>query len=155
VNRRLENPLTAEPTDLEIRLRRLEDREAINQLFVDYGAHLDARDFGSYADLFAEDGELRLGPLGKATGRADIKALMEATMAEGSPSSYHLVTSPVVTLQGDAATAQVMWTVIQSDASGRPQIGMIGHHRDKLIRRNGRWMFLLRRGFVDIPAVMP
>ena len=38
--------------------------------------HLDAGDVDAYAALFTEDGELKLGPLGKAKGREQIKAVM-------------------------------------------------------------------------------
>ena len=55
--------------DIETRLRRLEDLQAIGQLFIDYGQYLDAGDLDAYVSLFAEDGEVRLGPLGKARGR--------------------------------------------------------------------------------------
>ena len=104
--------MTTEAADLEGRLRRLEDLAAINQLFIDYGAHLDAHDFDAYAELFDEDGEVLLGPLGRAKGPADIKALMERAMGATGGQSFHVVSSPVVTLQGDRAEARVMWTVI-------------------------------------------
>jgi uncharacterized protein (TIGR02246 family) len=141
--------------DLEARLRKLEDLAAIHQLFVDYGACLDAHDFASYASLFAEDGEILLGPLGRAKGPDQIRALMEGTMGPGSAQSFHVISSPVVALDGDRAHSQVMWTVIQRDGSGRPQVGMIGHHKDELVKVDGRWKFLRRAGFVDIPSAYP
>jgi ketosteroid isomerase-like protein len=61
---------------IEARLQRLEDLQEITQLFIDYGEHLDAGDFAAYARLFAEDGEVLLGPMGRATGRSEIEALM-------------------------------------------------------------------------------
>jgi uncharacterized protein (TIGR02246 family) len=141
--------------DLEARVRKLEDLAAIHQLFVDYGAYLDAHDFASYASLFAEDGEILLGPLGRAKGPEQIRALMEGTMGPGSAQSFHVISSPVVTLDGDRAHSQVMWTVIQQDGSGRPQVGMIGHHKDELVKADGRWKFLRRAGFVDVPSAYP
>ena len=53
---------------IEARLQRLEDLQAINQLFIDYGEHLDAGDFDAYAELFAEDGEVLLGDIILAHG---------------------------------------------------------------------------------------
>jgi ketosteroid isomerase-like protein len=144
-----------EAEDLESRLRRLEDLAAIHQLFIDYGAYLDAHDFESYATLFADEGEVLLGPLGRAKGPQEIRALMEGTMPPGSAQSFHVISNPVVTLDGDRAQTQVMWTVIQQDGSGRPQVGMIGHHRDELVRVDGRWKFLRRAGYVDIPSAYP
>ena len=98
---------------IEQRLRRLEDLEEIRQLFVDYGQYLDAGDFEAYADLFAADGEVRLGPMGSAQGRDQIKTLMEQALAGVIGTSYHLITSPRVQIDGDTATSEVMWTVIQ------------------------------------------
>jgi uncharacterized protein (TIGR02246 family) len=141
--------------DLAARVQQLEDMAAIHQVFIDYGAHLDAQDFEAYASLFAEDAEVLLGPMGRAKGRDDIKAFM-ARAAGGTPGdSFHLISSPMVTLDGDTATATVMWTVINRDPSGHPRLGMIGHHRDQLVRVDGRWLFQRRAGYVDIPSKMP
>jgi uncharacterized protein (TIGR02246 family) len=134
----------------------LEDLAAINQLFVDYGAHLDAHDFGAYSALFADDGEVLLGPVGRAKGREAIQSLMEGTMGSGAPGgSFHIISNPVVTVDGDQAQAHVMWTVINRDDAGRPHVSMMGHHRDQLVRRDGRWFFQRRAGYVDIPSSYP
>lgn len=76
------------------RLGHLEDLAQIHQLFVDYGHFLDAGDFASYADLFAADGIVKLGPMGSATGREEIRALMERALAGTAGSSYHVISSP-------------------------------------------------------------
>lgn len=145
----------SEPVSIEERLRRLEDRDEIHQLFVDYGQHLDAGDFAAYAELFAADGEVRLGPMGSAKGRDEIRALMEGALAGLIGTSYHLITSPRVQIDGDTATSEVMWTVIQRGPDGAPIVSMIGRHRDQLVREDGRWRFRKRRGYVDIPSAMP
>ena len=140
--------------DLEARLRRLEDLTAINQLFIDYGHHLDAGNFESYAALFAEDGEVQLGPMGRAKGRSEIQALMTKVLTGLVGTSFHVISNPMVNLDGDTATTDVMWTVVQRGDDGQPVLGMIGRHRDELVREDGQWRFKLRRGFVDIPSVM-
>ncbi len=70
--------------------------EEIHQLLVDYGHHLDAGDLDAYAELFADDGELLLGPVARASGRAEIKAVMSKALAGASGNSYHVITSPRV-----------------------------------------------------------
>jgi hypothetical protein len=135
----------------EARLRRLEDLEEIRQLFVDYGYLLDLGDYAAYAQLFAEDGELLLGPLGRAKGRREIETMMAHV---GGAGSLHLITSPIVTLDGDRAVARVMWTVINRAEDGTPFVGMVGHHEDELVREAGRWRFQRRRGFVEIPSTV-
>ena len=141
--------------ELAARLQRVEDLLEIHQLFVDYGRHLDAGDFDSYAALFASDGEVLLGPMGRAKGRAAIKELMSTVLAGAQGSSVHVISSPAVALDGDRATSQVMWTVVQRDDRGQPQLGMVGRHVDELVREGGRWRIRHRRGLVDIPSAMP
>jgi uncharacterized protein (TIGR02246 family) len=136
---------------LEARFQRLEDLLEINQLFVDYGRYLDAGDFGSFAGLFAEDGELLLGPVARARGRKEIQAVMEASLASGVGSSKHIISSPAVTIDGDTATSVVMWTVIERDGD-EVRVTMVGRHEDELVRRDGRWRIGRRKGFVDLPG---
>jgi hypothetical protein len=143
--------------ELAARLKRLEDISEINQLFIDYGRHLDDGNFAGYAALFATDGVVKLGPMGRATGPAEIEALMERVLTGKVGATYHVISSPVVELGGNTnesntATASVMWTVVERTADGSPSVSMIGKHHDQLVRENGRWRFRERRGTIDIPA---
>jgi uncharacterized protein (TIGR02246 family) len=142
-------------TNLEARLQRLEDRDAIHQLFIDYGRFLDAGDLDAYAALFAEDGEVMLGPIGSATGRDNIRALMGKILSGRAGSAYHIISSPTVALNGDEATSEVMWTVIQRDAEGKPRLASMGRHVDRLVRLNGEWKIAQRRGVIDLPQQLP
>jgi uncharacterized protein (TIGR02246 family) len=140
---------------IESRLQRLEDLQAINQLFIDYGEHLDAGDFDAYAELFAEDGEVLLGPMGRATGREQIKSLMTGMLADTVGSTYHIISSPRVALDGDRATATVMWSVASMGGDGLARVTMVGHHIDQLVKVDARWYFQRRKGVVNLPATMP
>ena len=140
---------------IEARLRRLEDLQAINQLFIDYGEHLDAGDFDAYADLFAEDGEVLLGPMGSATGRAEIQQLMTGMLADRVGTTFHIVSSPRIALDGDTATSTVMWSVATAADDGLARISMVGHHVDDLVRTADGWRFQRRRGLVNLPGRLP
>src|SRR3954466_1909235 len=62
------------------RLQQLEDKAEIEQLLLDYGRHLDNRDFTAYGKLFAVDGEW-VGGFGTASGGpGGIRAFMEKAM---------------------------------------------------------------------------
>jgi uncharacterized protein (TIGR02246 family) len=137
------------------RLQRLEDLEEIRQLFVDYGHHLDRHDFESYADLFAEDAELLLGPIGRVQGREAISRHMREVLPGDGGGSFHLVTSPRISIDGDRARAEVMWSVVTRGADGQPALSMLGRHRDVLVREGGRWLFQRREGHIDVPARYP
>ena len=140
---------------LEARVQRLEDLLAINQLFIDYGEHLDAGDFDAYAQLFAEDGEVRLGPMGKATGRDAIKELMVRQLSANVGTTFHIISSPRVTLDGDSATATVMWSVAVTGDDGLARLSMVGHHIDVLTRTSEGWRFQRRKGVMNLPAAFP
>jgi uncharacterized protein (TIGR02246 family) len=147
--------MAAVDEELLARLRRLEDLEAIRQLFVDYGHHLDRGDLDAYAELFGEDGELLLGPMGRARGRAEIRALMGRATASSAGRSWHLVTNPIIALDGDRATAEVMWSVVVRAEDGKAVLSMLGRHRDVLVRNDGRWQFQRREGHIDVPSRYP
>jgi len=98
-----------------------------------YGLALDAGDFDAYAALFAEDGEVLLGPMGRAKGRDEIKALMTKTLSGGVGSSFHIISSPQVQLDRDAATSQVMWSVVT-----RAERGSCDPHDDRTPSRRPR-----------------
>jgi hypothetical protein len=136
----------------ESRLQRLEDLQAIQQLFIEYGNFLDAGDFESYSKLFAKEGEAMMGPMGRAKGPEAIKELMTRVIGDDVGKGYHLITSPIVKLDGDTATSDVMWSVIHRGADGNPVLTMMGRHKDDLVREDGQWKFLRRKGFVDIPS---
>jgi uncharacterized protein (TIGR02246 family) len=137
---------------LEARLQRLEDLEEIRQLFVDYGYYLDHGDFSAYAQLFADDGEVLLGPMGRATGREAIQAIMERTLAGRAGESFHIISNPIIHLDGDQATTDVAWSVVVRQPDGQPRLSMFGRHRDTVVRERGQWKFKRRAGYVDIPA---
>lgn len=137
---------------IESRLRRLEDLEEIRQLFIDYGRALDWGDFTAYGKLFADEGELLLGPLARARGPAEIEATMRQQLGDRVGGSYHLISSPVITLEGDEAGSTVNWAVIVRDSEGKPKLQALGRHIDRLVRERGRWKFQQREGRVDLPA---
>lgn len=137
---------------LEPRMQRLEDLVEINQLFIDYIEYLDAGDAEAYAGLFAEEGEIVLGPGTRAKGFDEIVPLITKVVEGKVGNAFHIVSSPRIQLDGNTARCQVMWTVIEKDEAGKPYVTLMGRHFDRLIRENGRWRFLKRTGRLDIPT---
>jgi uncharacterized protein (TIGR02246 family) len=146
--------MAADPRgDVESRLARLEDLLEIHQLFIDYGRHLDRGDFAAFAQLFARDGEILLGPIARAKGRADIQAAMEAALGGRVGETLHVISSPAVQLDGATATSEVMWTVLARTAAGGLAVTQAGRHVDELVREDGHWRIQRRKGFVDLSGV--
>jgi 3-phenylpropionate/cinnamic acid dioxygenase small subunit len=143
----------SEDTSLLVRMQRLEDIMEIQRLLIDYGRHLDARDLHAYSRLFCEDGEWS-GATGTAVGPDAIQAMLEADLPGNPPApgetTWHVMANPVIDIDGDRATTQLMWVLLRRDAGDRPGIAVTGRYEDVLAREDGRWKFKRRLAFVDI-----
>jgi uncharacterized protein (TIGR02246 family) len=129
--------------DEKVRLQRLEDIEAIRGLMYEYGQHLDAKDWGAYADLFTEDGEID-APTGVAIGREAIRA-MSAEKLSNMPAGFHLFLHPRVQVDGDRGTSTSIWLILAaSTEADRPVVTQAGTYRDELARVGATWRFQRR-----------
>ena len=126
-------------SELEARLRRLEDLEEIRALRIRYGQCLDGKDFVGMAELFTEDGEL-VAPLGVAKGRDAIAATIDQRLEE-LPAGYHYYSNTEIKLDGDRATMWVMFAYVQPDSESWPKAWLTGHYNDDVVRVGGRWLF--------------
>jgi hypothetical protein len=147
--------------ELEARLRRLEDREEIRELLLEYARRLDAADYEGYAQLFTEDGELD-AQLGSAKGRAAIVELLQRRLGTSPDrprrTAFHLVGAPDLRVDGDTAASTVIWAYVTHDDDGFPIILQLGHYRDELARVDGTWLFERRAISRDLgfsPLDMP
>jgi len=142
------------------RLQRLEDREAIRQLLMDYGRYLDKRDFASFSTLFAEKEGEWIGGMGKAKSPESIRKLMESTIGSDKTGNIagancHLFTNETIQVVGDQAKANTKWIFMVQNSSKQPQPFYVGHYEDTLIREGGRWKFMRRVVYGDIPPDDP
>jgi hypothetical protein len=124
-------------------LATLLDRAQIEDLLVDYYNHLgnDESSFGSY---YVADGVLDVNGL-VAQGEKPIGELYKK-IAAGSPhlkGTFHmLLSNPMVVVNGDTATADVLWTGILSETvQAAPRFVEQGREHDELVKRSGRWYF--------------
>jgi uncharacterized protein (TIGR02246 family) len=147
---------SAQTSSLEARLQQFEDKAEIEQLLLDYGRHLDARDFAAYAALFAKDGEW-VGGFGTVAGPSNIKAFMEKAMpGANTAKNYHLLSNFVITVQGDSATAWSRWAfVVPNREGGGAAIAQAGRYDDTLVRENGKWRFKRRTASNDTGRPAP
>jgi uncharacterized protein (TIGR02246 family) len=146
-----QTPKSAASSDsVAARLQRFEDKAEIEALLLDYGRSLDARDFATYASLFAKDGQW-IGGFGTVPA-ADIKAFMEKAMGtENTAKNYHLLSNFVITVTGDTATAWSRWAFVVPGERGAA-ISQAGRYDDALVRENGRWKFKKRVASNDTPG---
>ena len=115
--------MTGSQASLEARLQRLEDIQEISTLFMSYRRTLDEREFGTYSELFAPDGEWT-GNLGSYKGPAAIKKMLEDSVgtafAIDAGDDFHLVANPDIRVDGDRATASSTWVFVTRDGGDKP-----------------------------------
>jgi len=149
---------TETSTALESRLQILEDTEAIRTLLLDYGRLLDARDFDGYAKLFVDESGEWIGADGiHLQGREAIQTWLEKNIggSRGPARNHHLLTNPVINIDGDKATALSKCYFVMSGENNNPDLALSGHYEDMLVRVRGRWLFQRRVVYGDIPFTDP
>jgi hypothetical protein len=128
------------------RLQHVEDHIAIERVLMEYGRALDRRDFVTYSQLFATNGEWS-GSLGTFRGPAAIEAAMEQSFKDSKaapiPTNFHVLTNAIIDVQGDRATAWSKWTFMNM-VDNKPVVVLAGQYEDTLIRESGKWKFLRR-----------
>lgn len=147
-------PPAAAPS-ADARIRKLEDELAIRRIINDYSSTLDARDFASYAALFAKDGIWQNGGTVRR-GAAEIQQMLLGLFGPTSPGyrnmeNYHLVSNVAVDVNGDKATARSRHLLVMRGPDGHPTPTLSGLYEDEFIREDGKWKIARR---VDNP-IMP
>lgn len=146
-------PAIAQDADVEARIQALRDEADIKALIVDYGRHLDALDFASFAALFAEDAQYN-----GQTGPEAIEAGMIAAFGPDSGTvwtdDFHIVGNIIVDLEGDAASATSRWIFVSPGAdtgAGRTVTPVLaGRYTDTFTRTPDGWRFASRRLLNDM-----
>jgi hypothetical protein len=151
----LAQPLAAQDVaSLAKRVQILEDRESIRALILAYGQAHDHRDYRTFSNLFASNGEW-VGGLGSAKGPQAIFELMNRTIGHdprpNGSGTFHVMTNDQIKIDGDRASSVTKWIYITPGDDGAPRMVLLGHYDDRFIREDGAWKFLRREAPVDIP----
>ena len=149
-------PASAQSGNVTARLEALEAREAIRQLWADYGRTLDNRDFKAFAQLFARDGEFVGGPGATVKGRDAVGALLEKLLTTNFPNSrgrnMHFYMNESIDVRGGEASAVTRGGFLVANASNRPEISIMATYKDDFVREDGQWKFRRREEIGDIPV---
>lgn len=126
-------------TDLEKRLTRMEDIEAIKQLKAEY---CDICDDDHNPDrittIFASDGIWEGGSFGQAQGHAAIRELFKKFQTLIS-FSQHQVLNPVITLDGDRATARWYFFGPFTFYHNNQAKWLAARYQDDYVKIDGAW----------------
>lgn len=143
------------PLTLEQRVERMEAESEIRRMLVEYGAYLDSRNFAAYADLFAPDGEW-VGGFGRFTGPQAIRRMLEDNLGVAEPgfvnkSNFHMLTNPLIEIDGDRAQVSSKYLFWTRSSDDRPTPLLAGRYVDEFVRRDGAWKIARRTTWGEIP----
>jgi len=136
----------------------LADVHAIEQVLYRYAIAIDTGDLGGLDEVFTPDARLDMSVAGTLTP-AEYRARCERVLT-GLDATHHLVASPVVTVDGDTATAHTYYQAqhARNGCPGGPLLLIGGWIDDELVRTAGGWRITRRRGravwFDGNPAVL-
>jgi hypothetical protein len=120
-----------------------------------YGHAIDAGDEATWVELFVADGEFRVRGHGGGytiTGHAELAAFARRHSRRPEAFHQHVVTQPVIEVDGDRATCVSRFFVIVMDGE-RPVVRTFGTYRDELLRgADGEWRFVVRQPEIDAAA---
>ena len=140
---------------LEQRVQRMEDESQIRRMLIEYGAFLDAKDYKSYAALFAKDG-VWTGGFGSFTGPAAIEAMLTDNLGAPEPgfvnkANFHMLTNPVITIDGDRAQVESKYLFWTRSPDDKPTPLLAGRYVDEFVREGGQWKIAHRTTWGAIP----
>jgi ketosteroid isomerase-like protein len=123
----------------------LEEKDAIRDVLAEYCFCIDMNRFADMAALFAGDGTWDTA-FGKATGRADIEALVRKIAGPSAPRArpIHAVSNIVIRVDGDTARVRSNWVLAQNSEQG-PKVGSGGSYTDEMVKQGGNWLFKYRK----------
>ncbi len=86
--------------------------------------------------------------LHRQQGRGDL-ARYVAGAPRSSARRQHVVTNPVIAVDGDEARVDSSWQLLEQDEVGRPVLAAFGRYHDRLVRDADGWRFAERHADID------
>jgi len=159
----LAGPVMAQKQILEDRLVTMEtllDRIQIEDFITRYYYDLSVGKAHELAEYFTEDAVLDVDGV-VAKGHAEIAKLYARPAGAQSPAAQAqyrrgnmLLTNPIINVQGDVATAHLIWTGVTNEGVGKPPgVYEQGREYTELRKVKGKW--LISRRFISSDSGLP
>jgi hypothetical protein len=145
----------AQELSLADRVQRVQDRQQIYALQMEYGRAISGRNAPALARLFAREGVWK-GNVGEAKGPAEIQKMLDITIGKIAPGQehrggFHIMSNIEIDLQGDTANCKSRWMWVIPSPTGYPVGQRSGYFEDKLVREDGVWRFAYRLTVTQLP----
>ena len=123
---------------LEAKVGELHDREALRLLRCRYHEYVNEGKLAEIPDLFAENGTLDFGYLGKANGKAELKKFFDA-IPQVLQFVKQFIHNHVIQIHGNTATG-LSYLEAKSVSKGESYL-VAARYDDEYVKQNGQWKF--------------
>lgn len=146
--------------DRPVTMETLLDRIQIEDFLTRYYYDLSVGKSHELADYFTADAVLDVDGT-VATGHAQIAKLYERPEGASSPAAtaqrrrgHMLLTNPIINVEGERATAHVIWTGVMNEGIGKPpSLYEQGREYSELRKVNGKW--LISKRYISSDSGLP
>lgn len=145
----------------QVTMENLLDRIQVEDFLTGYYYDLATGNAHELSEYFTEDALLDVDGT-VAVGHDEIDALYggppsddeDGDDAPSYPRGHMLLNNPVIEIDGDTATAHVIWTGVMNDGVGtRPQLYEQGREDTELVKVDGQW--LIKRRYISSDSGLP
>jgi len=138
-------------SDIERRIRRLEDRAELNDLVVRYFLASDDDDYESYLKIFAPDMEFLISNTSCGVGREAVMAFLKGER-EKMGSTIHTPHYALLTFESEDRATGLVGAHLELARAGSTLFGAV-RYKDEYVRQGGRWQ--IRRKNMLVVHVAP
>jgi len=126
------------------------DKAAIVELIARYNFAIDHDDFQGWANCFAPAGIFD-GMIGRFAAHAELERFTAEVkkLTATTPNLRHYVTNILTEVSGDEARSRCFLLMTSTTKEGGTKVVIAGEYEDRLVKRDGRWLFLERKVHLD------
>lgn len=141
-------------------LAELVEERAILRMLHAYARAMDTGDEAAWVDVFTPDAVFDVVEVvgGRRVHREDGHGDLAAYVAAyPKPPDFrkHVVVHPMIEVDGDRATVEAYWLLLERTADGQPLVAAFGQYHDRLVKQDGRWRIAERFAEVEATTALP
>jgi uncharacterized protein (TIGR02246 family) len=126
------------------------NKAEIAELIARYNAAIDDGDIQGWANCFAPEGVFD-GMIGRFAAHRELDRFTAAVknLTTTTPNLRHYVTNILTEVNGSEARSRCFLLMTSTSKEGGAKIAIAGQYKDRLVKRDGRWLFLERKVLID------
>jgi len=126
------------------------EKEAIAELIARYNRAIDHNDFQGWADCFAPEGIFD-GIIGRFSAHRELDRFTAEVrkLTTTTPHLRHYVTNIQTEITGTEARSRCFLLMTSTSKDSGTKVVIAGEYDDKLVKRDGRWLFTERKVLID------